>query len=27
VSTSRGVMTDQEVRKYRVGGEWLCVVW
>lgn len=27
VSTSRGILTDQEVRKYRVGGEWLCMVW
>jgi len=27
VSTSRGIMTDREVRKYHVGGEWLCIVW
>lgn len=27
VSTSRGILTDHEVRKYRVGGEWLCTVW
>jgi len=27
VSTSRGIMTDQEVRKYHVGGEWLCIIW
>ncbi len=27
VSTSRGILTDHEVRKYRVGGEWLCMVW
>jgi small subunit ribosomal protein S8 len=27
VSTSRGVLTDREVRKQRVGGEWLCLVW
>ncbi len=27
VSTSRGLLTDQEVRKQRVGGEWLCTVW
>lgn len=27
VSTSRGILADQEVRKYRVGGEWLCTVW
>lgn len=27
VSTSRGLFTDQEVRKYRVGGEWLCMIW
>ena len=27
VSTSRGVMTDQQARKDRVGGEVLCHVW
>ena len=27
VSTSRGLLADQEVRKYRVGGEWLCNIW
>lgn len=27
VSTSRGVMTDQQARKDRVGGEVLCTVW
>ncbi|MFA6110120.1 MAG: 30S ribosomal protein S8 [Candidatus Latescibacterota bacterium] len=27
VSTSRGVMTDQEARKAGVGGEVLCKVW
>ncbi len=27
VSTSRGILSDHEVRKYKVGGEWLCMVW
>jgi small subunit ribosomal protein S8 len=27
ISTSRGLMTDQEARKQRVGGEILCEVW
>lgn len=27
ISTSRGVMTDQQARKQRVGGEVLCYVW
>ena len=27
VSTSRGVMTDQESRKHKLGGEVLCSVW
>ena len=27
VSTSRGVMTDQQAKKDRVGGEVLCTVW
>jgi small subunit ribosomal protein S8 len=27
VSTSRGVMTDHQARKDRVGGEVLCTVW
>lgn len=27
VSTSRGLMTDREARKARVGGEVLCYVW
>jgi small subunit ribosomal protein S8 len=27
VSTSRGILTDKEVRKYHVGGEWLCIIW
>ena len=27
LSTSRGVMTDREARKQRVGGELLCEVW
>jgi small subunit ribosomal protein S8 len=27
ISTSRGVMTDHQARKDRVGGEVLCTVW
>ena len=27
LSTSRGVMTDKEARKQRIGGELLCEVW
>ncbi|MBP6964794.1 MAG: 30S ribosomal protein S8 [Armatimonadetes bacterium] len=27
ISTSRGVITDREARKLRVGGEVLCYVW
>ena len=27
LSTSRGVMTDREARKQKVGGELLCEVW
>jgi small subunit ribosomal protein S8 len=27
VSTSRGLMTDKEARRQRVGGEVLCYVW
>ena len=27
VSTSRGIMSDREARKKRVGGEVLCKVW
>ena len=27
LSTSRGVLTDREARKQRVGGEYLCAVW
>ena len=27
VSTSRGLMTDKEARKQRIGGEILCEVW
>ncbi|MFA6431197.1 MAG: 30S ribosomal protein S8 [Candidatus Margulisiibacteriota bacterium] len=27
VSTSKGVMTDDEARKNKVGGELLCLVW
>jgi small subunit ribosomal protein S8 len=27
ISTSRGVMTDREARKERIGGEVLCSLW
>ncbi len=27
VSTSRGIMTDREARKQKVGGELICSVW
>jgi small subunit ribosomal protein S8 len=27
LSTSRGVMTDREARKQKVGGEIICTVW
>ncbi len=27
ISTSRGLLTDQEVRRMGVGGEWLLTVW
>lgn len=27
VSTSKGVMTDREARKQKIGGEVLCYVW
>jgi small subunit ribosomal protein S8 len=27
VSTSRGLMTDREARKNKLGGEVLCYVW
>ncbi|MCX6898180.1 MAG: 30S ribosomal protein S8 [Verrucomicrobia bacterium] len=27
VSTSRGIMTGNEARKFKVGGELLCTVW
>ena len=27
VSTSKGVMTDREARRHKVGGEVLCEVW
>jgi len=27
ISTSRGVMTDRQARKLRVGGEVLCQIW
>lgn len=27
VSTSKGVMTDQQARRDRIGGEVLCTVW
>jgi small subunit ribosomal protein S8 len=25
--TSRGVLSDRECRKNRVGGEWICSIW
>ena len=27
VSTSKGIMTDDEARKNKIGGELLCLVW
>lgn len=27
ISTSRGLLTDQEARQQRIGGEFLCEVW
>ncbi len=27
ISTSRGIMTDQEARRRRIGGEVLCSIW
>lgn len=27
ISTSRGIMSDKEAKKNRVGGEYLCEVW
>jgi len=27
ISTSKGVMTDKDARKYQVGGEVLCTIW
>ncbi len=27
VSTSKGIMTDKEARKSRIGGEVLCYIW
>jgi len=27
VSTSRGVLSDRQCRRYRIGGEVLCTVW
>jgi Ribosomal protein S8 len=27
ISTSRGVLTDREARKAKVGGEFICAVW
>ncbi|MDE0196466.1 MAG: 30S ribosomal protein S8, partial [bacterium] len=27
LSTSKGLMTDQEARRRRLGGEILCYVW
>jgi len=27
ISTSRGLMTDREARKLKVGGEFICSIW
>ena len=27
ISTSKGVMTDREARKHKIGGEVLCYIW
>jgi len=27
LSTSRGVLTDDDARQQKVGGEWLCTIW
>ena len=27
ISTSKGIMTDKEARKQRVGGEVVCYIW
>ncbi len=27
ISTSRGLMSDREARRQKVGGEWICSVW
>lgn len=27
LSTSKGVVTDKDARKYNVGGEFLCTIW
>jgi small subunit ribosomal protein S8 len=27
ISTSKGIMTDKDARKNRMGGEHLCSVW
>jgi small subunit ribosomal protein S8 len=27
LSTSKGVMSDREARREKLGGEWLCTVW
>jgi small subunit ribosomal protein S8 len=27
ISTSRGVLTDREARKAKVGGEFICAIW
>ncbi|MGH2414806.1 MAG: 30S ribosomal protein S8, partial [Microcystaceae cyanobacterium] len=27
ISTSKGIMTDREARRQRIGGEVLCYVW
>ena len=27
ISTSRGIMTDKEARKHKIGGEIICYIW
>ncbi len=27
ITTSRGLLTDREARKMKLGGEWLCTIW
>ncbi len=27
LTTSKGLLTDREARKLKIGGEWLCTIW